>query len=351
MIKRYLFVVSLMLSFIVADAQLVHFTQDYLTPMGINPAMTGSFYGTLRGSAVLRDQDNRITSSGDEYRSLNGSVDYNLDIAFREQDWTSVGVNVARLGAGITGFVRSEYTASVAYHISMSKKRHQVFSIGFAFGNIGNSFSNRNRAEFVDENILLGGGSGIINNFFSSADPTTGRVSNNVSDYGLGIVYTAPAGRNADVRMGLSMKQVIRPRIGIENQNLERLDPEFTAFVKFYSDINKRTTFIPAILFSREGAASRFLTLSGMLSYQLQKGKDIYLNGGLGLRTANNSQDLMVLTGIDWNLWRFGLAADFNMARVASTANGFGAIELGVSKIIFIHKKPKVSPVMLCPRL
>ncbi len=133
--------------------------------------------------------------------------------------------------------------------------------------------------------------------------------------------------------------------------NTDRLDPEFTAFFKFYADINKRTTFIPSILFSREGAVSRYLNLGAMLSYQLQKDGDVFLNGGLGLRTANNSQDLLVLTGLDWNTWRFGLAFDVNMGRVANNANGFGALELGVSKIIFIHKKPKISPILLCPRL
>lgn len=351
MLKRYIFLLCLAMSVSGIQAQLVHFTQDFLTPLALNPALTGSFYGTVRVNGVVRDQDRRPTEPNYEYQSANASLDYNIDIAFRKQDWTSVGFNFGRVGAGVTNFVRNEISGSAAYHISMDKKEYRVLSIGLAFTNVSNSVSNSNLSDFVDEKFLITGSNDIISTAFQNASPDNGRLSQAKSDYGLGVVYTAPMGRSADIRVGGSIKQVIRPRVGILAEPQDKLDPEFTAFVKFYTEINRQLTLIPTLLYSTEGIASHYLNMGAMMSYQLAKESDIYLNGGLGLRTANNSQDLLVLTGIDWKLWRFGLAFDTNMGRVANTANGFGALELGVSKIIFVHKKPKVSPVLLCPRL
>ncbi len=348
MVQRYFLIVFICLGIHSLNAQFIHFTQDYLTPNAINPALTGNFYGTLRFNGVVRDQDWAVASGGNEYRSVNASGEYNLNIAFREQDWTSIGINIARLGAGVSNFVRTEAGLSGAYHMSLHKKKHQVLSFALSFGSIMNSIENVE--SLVDENFLLNGDYSIIQDAFMNVDDKN-KLGANGTDYGLGIVYTAPAGRNNEYRVGLSMKQLVPVKVGLDGENGDQLSPEFTAFFKYYAGINKRLNFIPGALFSWEGSASRYLNLTTMLSYLVNTEKEFYLNGGLGLRTANNSQDLLAMVGADYKTWRVGLSIDLNMGRVANTSNGFGAVELGVSKIINIHKKPEVSPVLLCPRL
>ena len=349
MLQRYLLILTICFGLQSLNAQFVHFTQEYLTPVAINPALTGSYYGTFRVNGVVRDQDWAVASAGNEYRSVNASAEYNIDIAFRKQDWTSVGLNIASLGAGAGNFNRTEYFVNAAYHLSLDKKAYSVLSFGLNFGNISNTINNN--GELIDEQFLLTGDNSIIQSQLQGADQTTGKLTGMNPDYGIGVVLTTPMGRNSDVRMGFSAKQLFKPKVGLTQKNFDDLSPEFTAFLKFYTDINKRLSFIPGALFSIEGSASRYLNLTTMLSYLVNPEQEFYLNGGLGIRTANNSQDLLALVGADYKSWRVGLSFDVNLGRVANTANGFGAVELGVTKIFNIHKKPKVTPVLLCPRL
>ena len=85
--------------------------------------------------------------------------------------------------------------------------------------------------------------------------------------------------------------------------------------------------------------------------YRVIPDKDIILNAGLGVRVADR-KSLMLLVGADIKDLTIGLGYDHHFGSAAGAiANGPGAVELSISKVFKIHKKPDPQPILLCPRL
>ena len=78
--------------------------------------------------------------------------------------------------------------------------------------------------------------------------------------------------------------------------------------------------------------------------YRLNPRKGQRVMAGLGYRFGDAIQ---VLAGMDIKNTRIGLAYDITVNDIRPT----GALEISVSHIFMIYKKPKDNPVILCPRI
>ena len=79
--------------------------------------------------------------------------------------------------------------------------------------------------------------------------------------------------------------------------------------------------------------------------YLLKKKGDISLITGLGMRFGDSVQ---LLLGANYK----GYLVSFSYDHTISEHLGYNAAyELGVSRIFLVNKKPKVDPIIYCPRL
>lgn len=329
-----------------SEAQFIHYTHMKMNPLMLNPGNTGAFYGTFRINGIFRDQDWRTATAGQEYQMINGSVDININgVALKKEDWLSVGINFGRQGI-TTNFVRQEMYPSIAYHLVLDKKTMSDLAIGFSVGSITNIASQN--GDYITRH-------GLVTNFLSDGQDLfqaaqDGKINSSATDYSLGVVLTTPAGKYADFKIGLSMRQPFKPRVGLENTIRDVLAREFNAFLFYNTEINDRLIWSPGFTVSVE-KSSNYLNAQTNFSYHLNPDKDIWLNAGIGARIANR-KSLQFLLGSDFGDTTVGLAFDLHFGAAAgSLAGGAGAMELAVSKIIKIHKKPEPEPIMLCPRL
>ena len=349
--KRYIFKtfsLLLLLGFVSnVDAQFIHYTHSNMNPLMINPGNTGGFYGTARVNAILRDQDWQVASSRQEYQMINGSVDININgIGIKKEDWIAAGVNFGRQGI-TSNFVRQEIYPSIAYHYVLDKKTMSDLAVGFAVGTVSNTITQN--ADFVTRYGLL---TGNLNDGLSALQMSNeGRLNESATDYSLGVVLSTPTGKYSDMKLAISMRQPFNPRVGLVNKGSDRLDRDFTAFFMYYTDINDRLMFKPAMVVNVEGKASRYMNLQANFSYQFNPEKDVWLNAGIGARVLTDIKSLQLLLGSDFGDTRVGLAFDLHFGATAPQNGGPGALELAFSKIIKIHKKPEPKPILLCPRI
>jgi type IX secretion system PorP/SprF family membrane protein len=113
------------------NAQDIHFSQFYLAPLTINPALTGSFNGLYRVGVIYREQ---YFAGGDvkPYRTPSASVDFSLLKEKIKHGALGVGVVFINDQSNRKTIVQNQFLASVAYHLMFGKDRTK-FQLGLGF--------------------------------------------------------------------------------------------------------------------------------------------------------------------------------------------------------------------------
>lgn len=316
----------------------LHFTQFNLAPLTVNPAFTGAFNGSVRLGGIYRDQWKSTYSTPTFY------MDSPILKGFRELDWIGVGISIfqdqstsgyvpfAPSGSVLEGqLTTGGLLGSAAYHLSLDDERNTVLTLGIQ----GGTLSRKIKGEFrLEDQILNGGASQDI--FPTEDDPTT------YLDVSGGLTLTGRTTGESFYRVGLSVLHVNQPKNGVLNANRTSLPMRIVGYATYDYNFSDELLIIPSVLYQKIGPASE-LSVQGMLGYKLPE-QDMILKGGLGYRLGDA---LQVLIGLDYKDLRVGASYDVTVSDLASPSNAF---ELGVAYIARIYKRPKVDPVIFCPR-
>ena len=84
------------------------------------------------------------------------------------------------------------------------------------------------------------------------------------------------------------------------------------------------------------------------MNYQMKPDNALTLHAGLGLRNARAG---LIYLGASVKDIRVGLAFDLDLSSSTIITNSSKSIELAVSYLGKIYKKPKPKPIIYCPRL
>ncbi len=326
------------------NAQDLHFTQFQFAPLTINPALAGSYSGSYRVGGIYRDQYSSVATSG--FKTLSFMADAPIIRGFRKNDWIGVGVGVDAFDrAGATGYKRSYYRITGAYHFSLDKNQTSIFTVGLqmnqssvSVNQLANDFSRPGISGIQDVDIQ---------DFNISA--SDGNVGAGYTDYVLGLLYNS-RGKESDLKIGLSAARIIGPELrlgGGQGVGVENLDLRITAFSTYTMQMNDKTSFSPSVLIQRQSSAME-LVAQGSLGYLINPAKGMKLNAGLGMRVGDA---LQFMVGMDIKDLRVGVAYDMNISGLTAASNTVGGFELGVAYYGKIYRKPKIKPVVVCPRL
>lgn len=359
-IFKQLFIVVFLGCLSPLGAQDFHNSFFQFAPATINPALTGAFYGNLRVNAIGRDES-RISNNSNGFTDLTLAADYNIDFGLTDDDWISVGGVFSRSNSAGAGDFRRQVSGLMgAYHLAFGKKSDKVFTVGFRWGSYSTGFRNPRNDDYVDPFELATGTASIDKNtfltsVFNSIDP----AQKSVTSYMGGIMLDAPISKTADIRIGFAMDHIGSPRLAVSGspmdtmnivpRSVEDLETRINAFVFLYTDLNKKLTFNPNILFQRQGVTTN-LVLQALFNYVYNEEKQISFIFGAGARVVNDL-DIPLYLGLDLKDLRVGLSYDTNVGGLTQASSTFGALELGVTKIFNWKKKPEVKPVFICPRL
>ena len=356
---KYLFLVLAMATTFSVKGQDFHFTQFHLTPMNVNPALTGAYLGSYRVGGLYRDQYRSVSSDFEgvqkakPFQTVTTFIDSPIIGGFRKQDWIGVGLNLFYDQAGSSSLKNIGQLLSASYHLGIGKKAKSVFTLGVQFGSVQRRFDKTTGlTPFALEGEL---GVGQDPFLIAQQPPANSRnelLQGSYTHWNIGTMYSSTLSKKTGMRFGVAVAHFARPGQSIFSSGstaIDRRNVRTTGFFSLSSDIGKKFTLIPSILFQNSNNSNE-LVVNTRGSLLLNQEKEISVNAGLGFRVVN-AADLQVMVGMDIKDIRVGLAYDINLASFTPATNGSSGFELGVTYLGKIYKKPKVKPLLICPRL
>ncbi len=317
-------------------AQDIHFTQFYMMPQTLNPALAGKFEGSVRFGGIYRDQWRSVIGSG-VYATPGAFVDAPIIKGFRKKDWIGVGISLFQDQAGTLALVHKGLRIGPTYHIALDSKRTNVLSLGYTFG--GESYTlDRDKAKLYDQ---------FISNAPQSLDyASLAQSDKKYKDHGAGIALTSKLNKTTDFQLGFALYHLTRPRATAQNTGKRDLSRRAVLHGQFNVALNKQTTLTPQFIFQKMGGAKE-IAVQGIAGYLLNKNKQIYLDGGLGYRLSDAVE---LLAGMRYKALKVGLAYDVNTSSLRSESNRKGGFEIAANYIVRIYKQPVRKQQVLCPR-
>ena len=337
---RHILILFLGLGAVATTAQDVHFTQFRMAPLTLNPALAGAFSGSYRLGGLYRSQWSSFTTPS-------FYIDSPITQGARKQDWIGVGgVFVsdkaqvsAPLGDDANGkpgsIKRTGFLATVAYHLSLNKKQTNVLSAGFKVGTVGVQAAD----DFIYESTLLGGGGGPR---FNEMDKP--KTFLDISG-GIALSGKAEAGGNY-YRMGVSVNHIGAKRVSLSpssggGRGGANQDLWIIGHGEYGMDFTDQILFDVAGMAQFLGSASE-IAVQGRIGYRVTD--ETLARVGVGYRLGDAAA---VLLGLEHKSVRVGFAYDLNLSSLTTPNSG---IEFAVSYIGKIFKRPKIDPVIFCPR-
>jgi type IX secretion system PorP/SprF family membrane protein len=308
-----------------------HFTQYYVYPSWLNPALTGVFDGDYRASAVYRSQWGNITSP---FSTPGVSLD------FRTNRNANFGVSVLNQKAGDGGYNYTTAYANGAYTgVRWGANENQRLVIGMQIGMIQRRF-NPSKLSFGDQwNPITG-----YNPSNQTADQINAK-SNTVFDAGAGVLYyDATPGKKSNLFIGGSVMHLTKPKDQFSNKGEETIPQRYTVHAGLRFNVSPTFSLTPNVLYLRQGTASE--KMIGAYGQMRVSPETDFMVG------ANYRFDDAVtpFAGFTWRNMVLGVSYDINTSDLGKMVNGASSFELSLS---FIGRKTVKTPEaeFVCPRL
>jgi type IX secretion system PorP/SprF family membrane protein len=335
--QSYYLVLFLFISVFQVSGQEFHWTMNDMSPLTINPANSGNFYGTARIGGIYRNQYSAVANTGFSTPSV--YVDVPLTKGFRDQDWVGIGIALFQDKAGSLGLKNTGLYMSAAYHLSLNRQQTSVLSIGFQTGSFARSLDELDPSDLTIFGSELSTGQ-------SSMDRTGLATMNakSATEYAGGIHYKAQTGKRSKIRMGLRYGHIARMNVAVAGSRSE-LPARITGTIGMDFLVRPGLEISPSVVYERFSPASS-LVAQTKATMQINPEKELDFSAGLGYRVGDAVQ---LLTGMRIGDLNVGIAFDITTSQLSKGSN-FGGFELAASYIIRKYKEPEVDPVIFCPR-
>jgi Bacteroidetes-specific putative membrane protein len=308
-----------------------HFTQYYVYPAWLNPALTGAFDGDYRISGIYRTQWGNISSP---FSTPGLSADFTTD---RNANF---GLSVLNQTAGDGGYNYFTGYGSFAYTgVRLGPMENHRISMGIQIGLIQRKF-NPSKLTFGDQwNPITG-----YNPGNSSFEAFT-RTSATSFDAAAGILYyDAQPGKKMNLFGGFSVSHLTQPDDHFASDGGARLPMRFTAHAGARFTINEVFSITPNLLYLKQGSASeKMIGAYGQLKATL--GTDVLVGVNYRLEDA-----ISPYVGFAHKNMVLGVSYDVNASDLGKMMRGSNSFEISLS---FIGRKSVKTPEVefVCPRL
>ena len=308
-----------------------HFTQYYVYPSWLNPALTGAFDGDYRVSAIYRNQWANVSAP---FTTPGVSVD------FAGNKNLNYGVSALNQTAGDGGYQYLTAHGSLAY-------------TGVRFGTNGN------------QRVVFGMQAGIINRRFDRSkftfgdqyNPTTGFSPGNPSmdiptvnqslvlDIGAGVLYyDAQPGKKANIYGGFSVAHLNQPEDAFVQNRKEKLPMRFTVHGGVRLVLSDVLSFTPNLMYTRQGNAEEKM-IGGYVQLKAIENTEVLLGANVRLKDA-----ISPFVGFYHKNMVLGVSYDITTSDLRTVARSASSFEISLS---FIGRKSVKTPGenFICPRL
>jgi type IX secretion system PorP/SprF family membrane protein len=321
-------------------AQDPNFSQFFVSPLSLNPALTGKFNGDLRIAGNYRDQWPTINKAF-------VTSTFSLDVPLLRQKLASIdtwGVGIMALSDQTANGILSTNTVSIttAYHKGLDENGLHQLGIGFQ-GTFTTKRLDGTRLNFEDELDRFGGWT------IPSGEAVNDRMLNlDYSDFSIGLLYNGSTNGSNNFYAGISAYHLNKPRESFTGDIYYTLDTRITVNGGTALPLGdgSRKVYL-STLYSHQAGAQNFVAgaAAGLsLNDQPENPSELFL--GAWSRFNNVNDAIIPYIGIEFNGIRIGASYDINLSSLKTGSQSRGGIELS---LIYIKRKPGYKPLP-CPK-
>ncbi len=310
----------------------IHFSQFNMSPLSLNPALTGLFDGDYRFASNYRGQ---WASVPVPYSTFSGSCDMNLLGNRLGNDKVGAGVFIYNDKAGDADFGTAQFSTSVSYIKSI--KKHTV-SIGLQPGIVQRTI-NFPKLRFDSQ----------YNGDTYDPSASTGEtfLYNNYTYFNLsaGVNWLYKPKDRVSYNLGAGLFNINSPKQSFFSNNDVLLFRKFILHGGTQFRISNKLDLLPAFMFLKQYKYTE-VSVGTSLKFLLEKrhGQNQAFYTSCWLRYADA---IILSTGYDYQNFNFGLSYDINISGLRPASNGRGGLEIAI--IYIIKKVPPVINKKICP--
>ena len=323
-----------------SNAQDIHFSQFFETPLLRNPALAGIFTGDFRIQAVYRNQWNAVTVP---YQTTSLNAEYKLPVGHGD-DFLTIGGEILYDKSGTVAMTATHVLPVLNYHKSLSAERNMYLSAGFSAGIVQRKID----LSKITTNSQFNG---------SSYDPTlsNGETFSNAGylyfDGSAGISFNTQIGENADnnIFFGAAYQHFNKSaKVSFYNSSNLELVPKiiFSAGVKM--SVNDYTYLTFHADYSKQGVNTEMI--GGMLySLKLDDPTEPHniISGGAFIRW---NDAIIPVVKFDMKPLTFAFSYDVNISALKTASQGRGGFELSLSYQKYFDRNNSSRDAVRCPR-
>ncbi len=302
------------------QAQDLHFSQFFNSPLSTNPANTGFIPdGDYRLGVNFRDQWSSIMSV--PYKTMSAFGDVQVMKNQNETGWVGIGGLMLRDVAGSGSLTSTKLYGSVAYHQMLGYA--SLLSMGFNVG-YANKRINTANLKFPDQ---------FDGKFFDNKLPTSVALDrNNIGylDMQAGMNYAYFPTDKIYLNTGFSVHHINKPRESFFESNAvnNQVPRRYIAFLNGSFMVNDQWIVNPNVYYTRQATSSELV--GGLnANYNLSGDGEYILMGGLYYR---HKESVIPMIGLGYKDYMFSFSYDATISTLKNYNNTRGAFEFSLVK-------------------
>lgn len=328
------------------QAQDPRYTQYYQAPLRLNPAMTGVFEGLWRVGANFRTQWGSVMNR--PYNTYALTADLRTPVF--KSDYVGVGFsaltdvaggglyNVTDINLGVT-YMKKLTGGGRSYRASLTSYLVAGAQIGIGQRSVKWLNLTYSTQYVVDNNSY--------NQGIHSGESSNTRMTKLYPDLSAGLLWYGMFGERRSIYAGFGLFHLNRPEISLFNRSgagadVERLYIRTTVHAGGEVLIGGRgsaISLLPGFVGMFQGPSME-MNMGLGIKYQAPRYDDFALRFSVWTRLANkleadiDADALMLVVGIDYLSFQFGVSYDINLSTLTAVSNGQGSLEFSV---IYTH--------------
>ncbi len=308
-----------------------HFTQNYMYPMAVNPALTGTMDGSYRVSSIYRNQWGNITNPY-------STIGFSAEIATSKN--VNIGASFFKQTAGESGYQYSLANISLSYGgVRFGPTGDQQISFGAQGGFVSSKFDT-NGFTFGEQWLP---GAGYVPGMSS------GEIFENssafVPDISFGISYfDGTLNKIISPFGGISAYHVTQPSYSfLANGSTNKLPMRLSAQAGLKFVLTDGVSIVPHIIYNRQQKASEIIAAT-YVQFFVNEDVDFMLGGNTRIKDS-----VSPFVGLYFKGLIAGLSYDVNTGPLRTNAPNSNAFEISLS---FSGGKQRASNSVYfnCPR-
>ena len=322
------------------QAQDIHFSQFYNSPMTLNPALTGLISEDVRATTNYRNQWATVSAP---YETMSASVDFSILKGILYDDYVGVGLMVMNDKAGDLNLRNTQAQVSLSYSKALNGDGNQYLTAGAQVGVVQNAF---------DVNKLL---------FDSQYDGT--QLDPNINsgenidranffhlDVGAGLAWYYVPDERTSVYFGLGMAHLNRPNVSFYSDITDRLYRKFTVHGGVEFAVGASLSLVPQAAIISQGPYTEtnigtMVKFAVHPDYGVDYGQTAFYVGSM----FRIGDAVIPMVRFDYNQVSITASYDVNISALENASRGNGGFELSMVYKQYLFDSPGQRGPVGCP--